>query len=401
MAERAGSHPAQTQTDEAPGQGEGERHATALLWRLSGAFFLTFLGAGAFQQFITPYLRAVYHLSPQISSAALATVYLVAFACLIFTTYSMAWLGEYAALVLATLAYGLFAAVALVTGNVAALVLAAAVWGWGASVLWTAGAAFTLDLAGPGAYGRAAGRLYSGVFVGQALGVALLGAVSGALGPRGMAACAVGIALLGAGAAAALPRKRQQRAAPRLLNPIAVLSTPTTRLAALVVLLSSSGFGLLLGIFGQVVASLYGVAAVGWITAGFYVARIPAGSGGGWLIDRYGRRPVLCGAFLCAVVALLLAAWLHHPAVFALCACALGVQAAVVPVGLMSWVGDRASAEHRPSTYAAVQVWSNMGTGLAILGGTQLLAALGGWQGGFLLFALIYLICTALATRLI
>src|SRR5206468_10814649 len=202
--------------------------ASRALWLLSGSFFLVFLGGGAFQQFVGPYLLATYHLSAGAGALALATVYLVAFTCLMFATYSIALLGEYGALALASLTYGLFAAVALVTGNVVALVLAAAVWGWGASVLWTAGTAFVLDLADAGAYGRAAGTLYSGVYVGQALGVVLLGVLAGLLGPRGMAACAAGLTLLGSAAALCLPRGRHARAHPRLLNPLAVLASPIT-----------------------------------------------------------------------------------------------------------------------------------------------------------------------------
>ena len=374
--------------------------ASRALWLLSGSFFLVFLGGGAFQQFVGPYLLAMYHLSAGAGALALATVYLVAFTCLMFATYSIARLGEYGALALASLTYGLFAAVALVTGNVVALVLVAAVWGWGASVLWTAGTTFVLDLAEAGAYGRAAGTLYTGVYVGQALGVVLLGMLTGLLGPRGMAACAAGLTLLGTAAALCLPHRRHARARPRLLNPLAVLASAATRTAALILLLSSSGFGLLLGVFGQVVAAVYGLAAVGWATAGFYAARIPAGSGGGRLIDRLGRRPVLRTAFLASAGALLLAAWLHQPALLALCAAALGVQAAVVPVGLATWVGDRAGAADRPHTYAAVNLWSNMGTGLALLGGPALLSGLGGWRGSFTIFAVIFLTCAALASRL-
>ncbi len=370
-------------------------------WRLNGAFFLVFAGGGAFQQFVGPYLLATYHLGIDASSAALATVYLVAFVCLTVTTYSLTALGEYLALVLGTVAYGLFGLVSLLTGNVAALIVAAAVWGWGASVLWTAGAAMTLDAAGSGHYGRASGLLYSSVFVGQALGVFLLGTLVRLTSPRIMVICVVGVTLLGTLMALSLPRRRSRvRTRPRLLNPLAVLATPTTRLAALILLLSSSGFGLLLGVFGNIVGTTYGVAAVGWITACFYVARIPAGSGGGRLIDRLGRRPVLCTAFLASATALLLAVFVHHPAVFALCATMLGVQAAVVPVGLTSWVGDRAAAEDRPSTYAAIQLWSNVGTGLAILGGSRLLSVLGGWQGSFVCFAAIYLVCMVIASRL-
>jgi len=369
--------------------------------QLNGAFFLVFAGGGAFQQFVGPYLLATYHLSIGTGGDVLATIYLAAFVCLTFTTYSLAVLGDRLALVLGTAAYGVFGIVAVLTGNVATLVCAAAVWGWGASVLWTAGAAMTLDAAGSGRYGRAAGLLYTYVFVGQALGVLLLGTLDGIAGARAMAVCAAGVTLLGTLIALGLPRRcPRPQARPRLLNPLAVFATPRTRLAALILLLSSSGYGLLLGVFGHIVGALYGLPAVGWITTSFYVARIPAGSGGGRLIDHLGRRRVLRAAFLASAIALLLAVLLRRPAIFAACAAMLGVQAAIVPVGLTSWVGDRVAVGDRPSTYAAIQLWSNVGTGLAILGGSTLLSVLGGWQESFVLFAAIFLVCTALASRL-
>ena len=105
--------------------------------------------------------------------------------------------------------------------------------------------------------------------------------------------------------------------------------------------------------------------------------------------------------FLSASCGLLLAVWLHHAVVLAICACVLGVQAAVVPVGLRAWVGNRAGAADRPSTYSALQLWFNIGTGLAILGGQRLLTMVGGWQGSFTFFAAIFLVCALLARRMI
>jgi predicted MFS family arabinose efflux permease len=364
------------------------------------SFFLVFLGAGAFQQFITPYLLSAHQLGGDAGNAVLATVYLAAFICLTFAGYSLARLGEYTALVLGTLAYALFAVAALASGSLTILLLAAALWGWGSSVLWTSGTAFVLDLADQKNYGRYTGVLYTGVFIGQALGVLLLGALVGLIGPHGMVATVAAITMLGTLAALFLPRTRQRRAPPALLNPFSVLQNPVTRTASLILLLSSSGYGLLLGTFSRVVSDLYGLAAVGWVTAGFYVARIPAGSGGGWLIDRWGCRATLRIVFLITGAALLLADLVHHPAVLAMCAVALGIQAAIVPVGLTAWVGSKASAADRPSTFAAIQLWFNVGTGLAILGGGRLLSLLGGWQGSFIAFALIFAACATLASWL-
>ena len=183
------------------------------LWLLCGSFFLIFLGAGAFQQFISPYLLKTHHLGADASSAVLATVYLAAFVCLTFASYSMAWLGEYAALGLGALAYALFGVAALISGNLLVLLLAAVVWGWGSSVLWTAGSTFVLDLAEEGSCGRYTGMLYTGVIIGQALGVLLLSGMVDLLGPRGMVACVVVITLLGTAIALFLPRRRQRRAA--------------------------------------------------------------------------------------------------------------------------------------------------------------------------------------------
>jgi hypothetical protein len=41
-----------------------------------------------------------------------------------------------------------------------------------------------------------------------------------------------------------------------------------------------------------------------------------------------------------------------------------------------------------------------MGTGLALLGGPALLSGLGGWRSSFTFFAVIFLTCAALASRL-
>jgi MFS family permease len=104
--------------------------------------------------------------------------------------------------------------------------------------------------------------------------------------------------------------------------------------------------------------------------------------------------------FLLSALCLLLAVAVRAPLTIALTALALGIQAAAVPVATTSWVGDRAKAEDRPYTWAAIGVWSNMGTGLAILLGQSLLARLGGWPPAFVAFAVCYVACAALATRL-
>jgi MFS family permease len=95
-----------------------------------------------------------------------------------------------------------------------------------------------------------------------------------------------------------------------------------------------------------------------------------------------------------------LAVVVRAPLTVALTALALGIQAAAVPVATTAWVGDRAKAEDRPYTWAAIGLWSNVGTGLAILAGQSLLSKLGGWPPAFVAFALCYLACALLATRL-
>lgn len=372
-----------------------------VLWRLTACFGLVFLGTGALQQYIKPYLLEVDHLGAGTSTIVVAAIYLLAFVCLTFTTYSIAWLSEYGAIVVGTIAYTSFAIAALSTSQPALLIGSAAVWGWGSSILWTPATALVLDIAPSGMYGRFSGVLYTGVYVGQAAGVLLLGGLTSWLGPRSMVMGAILLTLGGTAIALTLPRARARRAKPRFLNPLTVLQARATRTAALILLLSSCGYGLLLGIFGQVVASVYGLAAVGWVTVSFYLARIPSGSMGGWMIDRVGRRPVLSTLFSVSAVCLALAAFSHVAALLAVCALALGVQAAVVPVALTSWVGDRATAEDRPYAYAAVSIWSNVGTGGAVLLGQSLIGLLGGWQATFGFFAIVFVVCALLTRRLL
>ncbi len=383
------------------------RRPAVAIATISASFFLVFLGVGATQQFLKSYLHDTHGLTAGQSAIVLATVYLAAFACQTFTTYSLRALTEYGALILGTGIYALFGVAMLLPWGFTALIAAAALWGFGSSIMWPAGAVFMLDASRHGRHGQASARLYTGVYVGQALGILLMAFLVGAVGQQGMMLGAVGITVLGAGLAATLPRPRVERAAPRMANPLVVLSSPTTRVAALVLVLSSSGYGLVLGLVAQVADSYHlssvvgwSVASVGLLTVSFYVARIPAGPAAGWLIDHAGRGVIVPACFILSAVCLTLAVVVHQPITIAIAALALGVQAAAVPVATTSWVGDRARAEDRPYTWAAIGVWSNMGTGLSILVGQSLVGGLGGWQPAFLAFAACYLVCAGLATRL-
>ena len=77
---------------------------------LSGAFFFLFMGAGAQQQFLLPYLREATSWGTMRYSSVLAAVYFSFMLWRLGIGYSIRALGEYRSIVLGSLTYTAFVA---------------------------------------------------------------------------------------------------------------------------------------------------------------------------------------------------------------------------------------------------------------------------------------------------
>ncbi|MDH7571831.1 MAG: MFS transporter, partial [Armatimonadota bacterium] len=304
---------------------------------LSTSFFLIFMGAGAVQQYLIPYLREVTGRTPQECAWVLATIYLSFLVWRLFAAHTIAWLGDQRAIFLGQLTYTLFVGCALVVPRYPVLLAAAALWGWGASAMWIASSTQVLDASARSRYGSASGVFYAATHLGQWIGVVLLGWVKTHHSWTTLLWVAVAISLAANLTALAVPRKFVARERPRISKVFGVLRSPRSRFLAAVLFVSSFGFGLLLSGF----STLLEPARLIWVTSGFYGGRLVSSWYAGTISDRLGRRGVLVGGFSLAAAGVGLGAVLPaSTAALFVAALALGVQTGTVPVAAMAMIGD-------------------------------------------------------------
>ncbi|MBM4045709.1 MAG: MFS transporter [Planctomycetes bacterium] len=340
---------------------------------LTSAFFFIFLGAGATQQFIVPYLSERNGWTPPQCSWVLGCVYLSAIVWRLLCAYTVNLLGARLSIILGQLAYTGFVVAMALQGGYPALIFAALVWGWGAAAIWTTGPAQILETSARVRYGSAAGIFFTGVHLGQGLGVLLLGWLLGHCGGPTMLWTAVAISLIANVITLWTPNVEVHRDPPGLLDVVRVFSTPKGAMLSFVLFTSSFGFGIVLSTLSSVVAESKGLGVIAHVTIGFYAARLVVSWISGFLADRIGRIAVMVSGFTLAAVGLALAAASRSPYVLAATALVLGVQAGSNNVAIMALVGDSIEPGRRHLAFGALYAWSNLGIGLTIILGQYLL----------------------------
>jgi MFS family permease len=370
------------------------------LFRIYLSFFLIFLSSGAFQQFMVPYLMATTNWGRMGSSTILAMVYFSFLLWRVFVSYSLMFLGEKASLVLGGVTYTFFAFMLIFPDNYYTILAAAAIWGWGAASLWISSSSIVLDFAGTGRYGSASGKLYSSANVGQAIGVLVLGTIISFAGFRESIIFAVVVSFVANAISALIPIREAVRERPNLKIIMSIGLSGKGCILGVLLFASSLGYGVLLGIFAEHVASGYGFLSLSLITLAFYIIRIPSSLFGGLILDKFPRSAVLSVSF--AVTSVSLIAIGLNPTQLSLTfgALALGFEASLVPVASMVLIGDAVKPERRHMALGVVYAWRDLGVALALVGGAAMRNTFGGIEQPFLLFGLAYGVCIVLSLYL-
>lgn len=330
----------------------------------------------------------------------MATVYFSFLLWRIFVSYSMMILGEKASLVLGGVTYTFFVFMLLFPESFHAILIAAAIWGWGAASLWISSSSMVLDLAGVGRYGSASGKLYTASNVGQALGVLVLGLIINFTGFRESIIFAVVTSAAANVVSALISIQEVARERPNLRTILGMGLSGKGLVLGLLLFASSLGYGVLLGIFAEHVATGYGFLSLSLITLVFYIVRIPSSLFGGFILDKLPRSTVLSVSFSTTSVGLVLIGLYPNQLSLALGALALGFEASLVPVASMAIVGDAAKPERRHMALGAVYAWRDLGVALALIGGAAMRSAFGGMEQPFLIFGMAYGVCVILSLYL-
>ncbi|UCH36044.1 MAG: MFS transporter [Armatimonadota bacterium] len=367
---------------------------------LSAAFLFIFMGTGALQQFLIPYLEQTTTWGPMWSSLILATVYLGFVVWRLLGGYSIRALGDYWAIVAGATMYTLFAVAVLAYPRLWVLLAAAFAWSWGAALLWITSSAHVLDASRREHYGRSAGIFYSATHVGFVVGLTVLGLLLRQFGGRGMLIGAIGMTALGNIICLFVPRRDFPRELPSFSAVLRFAVSGVGRIVAVIQFAAAIGYGLLLGVFASAIEQDYGIQFVAAITMAFYVLRAVMSPFVGVLSDRLGRGRVMAGIFAVSGAALLIPVVLPGAAALAFAAAILGALTATVLAGVLALVGDSAESTSRQAMIAGLYVWRDLGVGVTILVGQYVRILFHGYQAAFLLFAMTFFLCAWLSTRL-
>ncbi len=367
------------------------------LWGLAACFFLLFLGAGAFQQFLKPALGGTEQ-AGLLRTRLLAVVYGSFLVWRIGVAWTARWLGEWLSIFLGALCYALLPTLILLGAPGWLLLVGGAVWGWGAASLWVASGSRVLHLADRSQYGRGAATIYVGTLTGLALGLVVQSLLSWYWGsPWATVPWAAGVALAGAAVAATLWRGGAPQEAPKPRVYASLLLDRRILLAGVMLFASGLTYSVLLSTFSDEVIERTSVVSLGLVALWFHVPKAVLSYAGGWANDRWGRRVTLSVGFLGGAVGLVLASFLRWSVGLGAAAFFLGLPSGMVPVVATAMAGDLVKGPRRMMALGSLFIWRDAAMVVGLLGG-ELLRQRMRLEGSYLVLAAV-LVGFAVASR--
>jgi predicted MFS family arabinose efflux permease len=345
---------------------------------LSSTFLFIFMGTGAQQAFLLPYLEEFTDWNELQRALVIATVY---FSMTIFrlgNVYLLRDWPQWKCSIVGGAMYVMFPIAMLglyFFPSYPLAIAAAAVWGWGGAAMWMGTTLQVLALADRAQkHGTGMGVLYGATHAGWALGVVVLGSVFSYAQEIGMPwilyAVATGLTLIGYGIKLWLPRRPEPLPEMPTLGTLKeLMSRKKTQIAAFLLFAASLAFGFVLGRFTDFVKIEHGTNWV-WITAFFYpFARMILSFASGLLSERLSHGTVLAIGFFGGAAGMAVPLLVEHPAGLAVTALALGLLNGAVPVVSTALIGTSAERNRRPLAYGAMFTWRDLGVVVATVAG--------------------------------
>ena len=369
------------------------------LYTLSAAYFFSYMGVGAIQPYLKPYLEDLNGWSGPKSAWVLGSVYLSGIFAQFVSVTMVRMFGPRLTVIIGLGFCTAFSWLIVLHPTSFPLLLAfGVIWGWGASCLWVGGPSIVLDNADEKTYGSASSVLHASVFFSQGLGVLVLGWIASEYGRPKLFIVAAVISIIANVISFGLPRARAKVERVSLLEGMKVLCSWQGLIVSILMLSSSFGFGILLGNLSSSVAEArQDFGSVGTLTLGFYIARLVLGWAAGPLSDRFGRAPLLVFGYGSAAVGLFLAGFSDHPAVVTFAALSLGIQIGAATVTVTALIGDWAPPAKRHVILGTLQMWKGVGAASTIILGQYLKIWMGGYETTFFIFSGLMAICVVLA----
>ncbi len=354
--------------------------ARAQVLLLSAVFFFVFLGAGAQQAFLLPYLAGFTSWNDLQRGMVIALVYLSMTVFRLGNVYLLRGWSQWLCTMVGAGTYVLFCLLMWLLYYLPSYplaLLAAAVWGWGGAAMWMGSTIQTLALSESAKrQGTAMGVLYAATHAGWMLGVIVLGVIFDATEhtrPWMLYAVATGLTAVGNVLLLAMPRYAEPLPEMPSWGALReIMSRVKARVAAFLLFAASLAFGFVLGTFTDYVQAQHGPAWL-WVASFFYPgARFVLSFASGVMSERTGHGTVLAAGFFGGALGMAVPLLVHHPIGLAVTALMLGLLNGSVPAVSTALIGHSAEHKRRPLAYGAMFTWRDLGVVVAVLAGKLL-----------------------------
>lgn len=351
------------------------------LYLLAAASCFIFMGAGAQQAYLVPYLRRVTDWSQVACGAVIATVYFSMLVFRLVNIYLFPRWSDRRFTIVGALTYVFFTVAMFAVPYVESwsfAMVSAVLWGMGGAMMWTGTSMQTLDITDKagGRHGTGMGILYSSTHLGWLIGAIGLGLIYDALSVETsqlLYAAAAGVTLVGNVLTCFIPATGPAlRETPALSGLLEMMARPRALISGLLQFTSALGYGLVLGVFSKYIEDAYGSAWIGRAIWLYPAVRMVLSFFGGYFADRIGYTPVLVAGFLTSAVGLAVTIAWASPFAVLITVGTLALLSSTVPVVAAAIVGDAAGTSRRPLAYGIVFAWRDLGVGVAAIGANLL-----------------------------
>ncbi len=344
------------------------------LFLLCISFALIYLGAGASQQYVMPYLKDTLGWTTTAAGLCLMAVYVGELFIRVPNLALVHSLPDSLLTVLGGVTYALFPAAlaaAYFWGGFPLVLGVGLLWGWGAAAFWTGSSmqALRYGEAMRGRHGLGAGLLYFTLHIGFTAGVFLQGRLHATAGvppwlPFALAAVAtaVGVAV----AAAIPPTVRRVSVKITWADVVQCWRRVKVRVAGFLMFTSGMALGTIFAPFAQHASAEYGPVVL-YLTAVFFpLARLLVALISGALSDVVAPGWVLAVVFWATSAALAIVPFWKSAVALAIAAFCLGLLQGTVPPVATAIVGKSADRLRRPLPHAIIFSFRDLGASVAI-----------------------------------
>lgn len=378
------------------------------LYILSAMFFFIFMGAGAQQAYLVPYLRDVTQWSGVMCGGVLATVYISMLIFRLANVYLFPHWSDRRFTIVGSLSYLFFTLAMFATAylhSYAIILVSAFLWGAGAAMMWTGTAMQTLSISdrAENRHGTGMGILYSSTHAGWLVGAILLGNIYHAVDTDAaqiLYAVAAGITLIGNVLSLFIPATGQAlRETPAFMELMRMVTRGRALISGILQFTSALGYGLFLGVFSVYMKEQFGTEWI-WLAVALYPAtRMVMSFASGYLTDHIGHSPVLSGGFLIGAAGLIITVMWRSPFAASVTGFTLGLLGSTVPVVAAAIVGDASDTARRPLSYGIVFGWRDLGVAVAAVG-SNIIGIQFEMHTVFVVFAYVFAACALLSVYL-